>query len=219
VYWLKFHLKFLRNGNFNFNIIPSGDDVDRPSFYAFIIKVVKEIKSLDQDYIKNVKKYTRKYSYVCFRKKYEEDVSCEKQNRNVDWKQIYRSVNDKKMTPEMRTFNFRSIHNGLSFPLKFPKAKKYKCTFCNKAIETMEHLFVECEVTGKMYDKIKTLLSCNLDIRVMDRIVLCVDLEFGDIKILSAYRMSIWRVKALIAQGDVRDPLNIFHKVFKHFNR
>ncbi len=54
VYWLKFHLNVQRSKSFN--IIANGNDVDRPRFYEFMIKVVKEIKSIDQDYIKNVKK-------------------------------------------------------------------------------------------------------------------------------------------------------------------
>ncbi len=83
----------------------------------------------------------------------------------------------------------------------------------------MEHLFVECEVTGKMYDMIKTRLSFKLNVREVNRIVLCVDMEYGDIKILSAYKMSIWRVKALITQGNVKNSVKSFQMIFKLFNR
>jgi hypothetical protein len=50
----------------------------------------------------------------------------------LDWKMIYTTLNNKKMTAEMRSFNFKTTHNGLSYHLKFPKKKKKNAYFAEE---------------------------------------------------------------------------------------
>jgi hypothetical protein len=179
-----------------------------------MIKAIKEAKEIDQECLKNLSKYNSKYTYLQYRKKSETVSKCEIDQPGLDWKYIYKALNNKKMTAEMRSFNFKTIHNGLSYHLKFPYKKNVKCVFCKKEIETREHIFMECGITRYMYEFVATRFALKSITRESEPIMFNINVDENDIRVISAYKMGIWRLRFLITQGNIKDFLSVFKKIF-----
>jgi hypothetical protein len=143
IFWLKFQMK---NSLKNFNIIPGGLEKDRPKFFDKMIEAYLEFISFKKDETKEKNDSNSKEVYNKFRKGFEEKPFCEKNDLLMnDWKGVYKSINNKKLHAEWRSFYFRVLNNGVSLDLKNPWRKKNKCVLCDKKNKTRDHIFLECE--------------------------------------------------------------------------
>ena len=216
-YWMKFELKDMKIENFN--IMPSGDDRKRPTFYQRMISCVKNFKRKDKDFIKNAHKYNSKKTYELFRKKYEKKPNCEIEDINslYDWKNVYKSVISKKFCSEVRSFNYKLLNNGVSLDTKIQKLNK-KCHLCSLDLESTDHLFLECSVTKKLFKKIKYKMCTNITSPSKDACMRFIGLEEGDLFIMSIFNMSIWRLRNILMVRTIRDIEGCFLGIFKYYN-
>lgn len=62
-----------------------------------------------------------------FRAKYEKKPSCEMNDKNsLDWKVIYKNINNRELNSELRVNNYKIINNGLGLDIKLKNMCK-KC--------------------------------------------------------------------------------------------
>ena len=89
-----------------------------------------------------------------------------------NWKNIYILPFFVTIESKLRTFQFKINHNIYFTNEKLNKAKmksvsddgkeieiQPQCTFCKKEIETLEHLFVTCEVIEPLWDTLERLIG------------------------------------------------------------
>ena len=108
IYWLKF---CLRDYLTNFNIVPSGRDVDRPVSYRKMILDINDLKEFNKNFIKDKFLNKSKNIYMTFRKKFENQPKCEliRINSNIVWKDVYIKILNKQLNAELRIFNYKIL--------------------------------------------------------------------------------------------------------------
>ncbi|CAF1017144.1 unnamed protein product, partial [Brachionus calyciflorus] len=100
IFWLKFYLRDI--GLRNFNLIPYGGDINIPKYYEYMIECVNEFKSYDRLFLQKRTSFTSKNIYKIFRKKYEKRSKIESEYRDIDWKNVYNTINSKSLNSELR---------------------------------------------------------------------------------------------------------------------
>ena len=217
VYWMKFELRDMKLHNFN--IIPSGDERNRPSFYQKMTSCVRGFKKHDKELIKNAHKYSSKKTYEIYRKKYEEKPTCQVESSNtlLDWKSVYERINNKKFCSEIRSFNYKLLNNGISPDTKISKMYK-KCHLCGNDNESRDHLFLDCSVTKKLFEKIKNKMKSNFTSLNREKCIMFTELDYEDSFIMSIFNMSIWRLRNILMGRAVRSIEGCFLGVFKFFS-
>ena len=103
--------------------------------------------------------------------------------------------------------------------MKKPSIKKNKCVFCNKTIETRDHIFLECDVTKNMFEKIKCKFEQNITCRVRGQVYYNVGIEHEDVKTMTIYKMSIWRLKYIISDQTIKNFDKSFIDIFRNLYR
>ena len=205
VFWLKFQF---RNKLKNFNNVVGGEDKERPSVYKFMIENLDEFKMYDKECMNNLIKYNSKKTYEKFRVKYEKKPNCEmNDNNSLDWKNIYKNTNNKKLNSELRVNNYKIINYGLGLDIKLKSMCK-NCYFCEKVNESVEHLFVECEKTKRLFEENKVSFFKNrITSYERNSVLYHINLEHETSKLMSIFKLSVWRLRNLIKNNPT---VNIF---------
>ena len=78
-----------------------------------------------------------------------------------DWKVIYISIFDICKDNKLQNFQYNLVHRNIAtnkYLLKRNYIASSLCSFCNMAIETIEHLFWECVLIQYFWNKLFDLL-------------------------------------------------------------
>ena len=79
-----------------------------------------------------------------------------------DWKNIYSAIFDICKDNTLQNFQYNFVHRNIAtnkYLLKCKYVASSLCSFCNMAIETLDHLFWECSITQYFWNKLFDLLS------------------------------------------------------------
>ena len=92
---------------------------------------------------------------------------CESEDvENLDWRSIYLLPRKCTLSVKLRNFQFKFIHRRIatnSFLFKIKVSDTDLCCFCQKAKETLIHLFCDCPVTNAFWKNVQySLFSVNL---------------------------------------------------------
>ena len=159
---------------------------------------VSEFRKYDKEYEKNIYKYISKKTYEIFRKSYEKKPICETFEKKLDWKNIYKKINNKKFNSDLRVNNYKILNNGLALDVKVESLRKL-CYMCGKEKESNIHIFIECDITKKFFKIIKTISNKkhkNLIIN-NDLILFHKDLDYETSKLISVFKYAIWKFRNL----------------------
>ena len=125
----------------------------------------------------------------------------------------------KLKSSKVRLTNYKLIHNGLPTNEKFRNKYDYECFMCKRKItESLEHIFVDCEKTKKLYEYVRKdflknkQLNNSLDLLRLKRGV--SDEDFG---IVSYFVYIVWRVRNACKHGEVGDDPFVLSKIL--FNK
>ena len=208
----------------NFNIIPCGKDEERPKEYQSIISSIYELKKIKKDFISDQFFYKSKNTYNTLKKQYEIGPQCEnleRKNFNINWKSVYNSILDKRLNSDMRAMNYKVLNNGICASLKYKTIQKNPCYFCEKKKECREHLFLECPNTKHLFTQIKSrLINKKIDLS-NESIYYHIGLnELEDVKLISAFKISIWKLRNLIKFQKIKFETAVFSRIFNksYFN-
>ena len=86
---------------------------------------------------------------------------------SLPWKKIYTLPKTISIDSYSRIFQYKCLNNILYLNNKlhrFGFSDTPLCPYCNKDIETMQHLFLDCEVSKSLWFDIKMFFNNNLDI-------------------------------------------------------
>jgi len=213
--WLKFEMKATGVSIHNFNLIPSGDIAFIPAFYAEMLKVVKNFRKNQPDYLKNLKKFNSKNTYVILRKPFEKKPKCEENiGLNIAWGEVYKKINDPKIHSELRSSNYKILNNGLTLDLKLPWKRNLKCPLCRKRPQNREHVFVNCEVTKECLG-IATQLNKNIKrVNTENYILYNIGLEIEEVKIVSLHKFCMWKLYWMCVKNEMCDKKAIYKSIF-----
>ena len=217
VYWMKFDMRELKIRNFN--ITPAGNERERPVIYNFMTECVREFKNIDKNFIINSKQYTSKRTYELFSKKYEKTPTWESLEINLDYLKTYKKIHHKKLNSELRSFNYRIINNSLTLYIKYPLKKKNPCLFCNRKIETRDHLFLQCTITKNFFDNIKSMFSFLIPDRNRRQVYYCENIDGEDLLIMSCYKLALWKTRSLIEKNNTKDSKKQFLSIFTNMKK
>lgn len=83
-------------------------------------------------------------------------------NSEINWSEAYLLVYSTTIDTKLRWFQYRLLMNCLYLNkdlYKFKLKDSELCSLCNKHVETIEHLFINCEVSAKLYSEISIWLK------------------------------------------------------------
>jgi len=98
----------------------------------------------------------------------------------LEWKETYSLPFKVALDKKSREFQYKVLNKNLAtntFLKKIGKTDSSACSFCGVTDESLEHLFMTCQFTATLWEKL--IIRCNnLNIEVES---LCaVDILFGD---------------------------------------
>ena len=210
VYWLKFQFK---NKLKNFNNVVGGEDNERPSVYKFMIQNLSEFRKYDRECVNNLHKYYSKKTYEIYRVQYEKKPNCELNDNSLEWKKIYENINNKKLNSDLRVNNYKILNNGLALDIKINNLCKI-CYMCEKTNESVEHLFVECEQTKRLFEMNRVCFFKNKIVNYeKNSIIYHLNLDYEQSKLMSIFKLSIWKLRNLIKNSYAKLNLNCFKNI------
>ncbi len=127
------------------------------------------------------------------RAKYEKHPSCERMNwgKIIEWKDVYKKLNNKKLESELRVNNILIANNALNLNFKINKHKN-KCRLCQRGLESLEHTFLECRFSQSILNTIKFENKIRVN---KETILLNTDLNLKDSFQISVYKYVVWKVR------------------------
>ena len=155
LYWMKSKLRVLKLNNYN--IIPEGDDRDRPKEYIFLIKTVGEYKKLNQEYTIGNNNLNSKKVYERFKEICEIRMKVESLPKPLEWENIYKNIYDKNLDSKLKEINFKVLNNGLNLSIKYSDRLGNKCFLCKRNREIIDHLFLDCVETKTFFQIFKKI--------------------------------------------------------------
>jgi hypothetical protein len=214
VYWLKFIMKDLNLTNFN--IIPSGLDINRPNWYSKMFEIVSLMKKSNKKFMSQRFALNSKKTYEIFRSKYEKRPKCESNRLILNWEEVYEKTLNKNYDSFIRTLNFKILNNGLEFNMKFENRKKIKCFLCRDYKEDIDHLFINCQKTRDLFKLVEHNFENKINLNIMN-IIYHLNLTASDSKMISIFKLSIWmwRNQLRVSHLDGFESLflNLFYKL------
>ena len=97
----------------------------------------------------------------------------------------------------LRVLNYKIFNEALNLNIKLSSKLGEQCVFCERHTETRDHLFVECLFTKKMFENISQKLRNKKVFNKLD-LILNLNVDERDVKIISIFKMSIWSLRNLI---------------------
>ena len=163
-----------------------------------MIENLKEFKTFDKDIIINIYKYNSKKTYEKFRQYYEVKPKCETEERDFEWKKIYKNLNNNKLNSDLRVNNFKIINNGLALDIKVEKLRNL-CYLCGKVRESNEHVFFECEIAKRLFEMNKSKFFNNSILEYDKKIVFYhYNLDQELCKLMSIFKIALWNLRNFI---------------------
>ena len=155
-------------------------------------------------------------------KKYNEAFSTHASQ--LDWEKIYLLPFKTTLDTKLREFQYKILNRILytnKMLFKFKKVDSPLCDFCEKELETIEHLFFHCPKVCMFWDDLKVLLnSVNITVRFDIKDVLFGILDKDNISILVNYillesKYFIYRCKLNKSSLCIRLLVDKFKKTFQ----
>ena len=155
-------------------------------------------------------------------KKYNEAFSTH--TFQLDWGKIYLLPFKTTLDTKLREFQYKILNRILytnKMLFKFKKVVSPLCDFCEKELETIEHLFFHCTKVNTFWDELKVVLnSLDIAIRFDIKNVLFGILDADNISILVNYillesKYFIYRCKLNKGSLRVRLLVDKFRKTFQ----
>ena len=152
-------------------------------------------------------------------KKYNEAFSTH--TFQLDWQKIYLLPFKTTLDTKLREFQYKILNRILytnNMLFKFKKVDSPLCDFCEKELETIEHLFFHCAKVSMFWDDLKVLLnSLNITIRLDIKNVLFEFLDTDNMSILVNYILLefIYRCKLNKSSLCIRLLVDKFKKTFQ----
>ena len=88
--------------------------------------------------------------------------------KSLNWKEIYSKVFDTFKDNKLQNFQYNFTHRNIAtnkYLLKCKYAASSLCTFCNMAVESIDHLFWECDLIQYFWNNLFDVLAqCNLNV-------------------------------------------------------
>ena len=84
------------------------------------------------------------------------------QDVTFDWKSIFRNIFAICKENKLQNFQYNFVHRNITtnkYLLKCKYTESSLCSFCNMAIETIDHLFWECHFVQYFWNKLFDFLS------------------------------------------------------------
>jgi hypothetical protein len=216
VYWLKFQLRPLLA---NFNIIPTGSETERPPLYSDIVRSISLFKKTNGDLFTNNKWRKSKNIYTFFLGLLSKPPICQRNYFGVDWPKCFKNINHRKLSSDLRTFNYRVLNDGLSLDLKYPHRKKNKCALCKTSLETKDHIFLECNISKNLFKLVVQKYKMTIDESPSrESIYFFNDFEFDYINIISIYKLAIWQLRFFVLKNSVKNYREIFFNFYNFLN-
>ena len=142
----------------------------------------------------------------------------------LDWGKIYLLPFKTTLDTKLREFQYKILNRILytnKMLFKFKKVVSPLCDFCEKELETIEHLFFHCRKVSTFWDELKVVLnSLDIAIRFDIKNVLFGILDADNISILVNYillesKYFIYRCKLNKGSLCVRLLVDKFRKTFQ----
>ena len=212
IYFLKFKLKNIKLKNFN--IIPSCEDKERPIIYEKMVESLVKFTSFDQEKDFNLlnTKYSSKGLYIRFRKEYE--IKPEHQNINIEWKDVYKRLNNNSLDARLREINYRVMFNGLCLGFKFKGKLNNKCYFCKLYNEDQDHILINCKQTNVFFNSINSNFK-DKSIKLTKLKVFYSDMmNKEDTKKMSIFKLTIWQLRNMLRKRIDFDKAITFQRLF-----
>ena len=211
VKYLKFELRHLKIFT-NFNIIPVTEK--KPKIYNEIFESVKNIRSKDSDFFKNIKKYNSKYTYnklICnyaIRPKIENFYECE------NWVNVYKNIHNSESS-DLRSFLYKLLFNALPIHNRFNNNKNM-CFFCEKKKEDVSHVFFKCSVVSNFFKNVQDTLDEHNFILTKKTFLLNINITKHDYKKTSIFLYTVSLLRDLIKKAKNNSNMEaIFKSIYK----
>ena len=122
-------------------------------------------------------------------------------NNNIDWKNTFHNIFSSKVIPrKISDFNWKVFYGVIPVEnrLKVMRSSNGICKLCDNSLETMQHMFLDCEKLGNIWDCIALLIQNNLKKHFSidyQTIILGSDLENNDRTIINmVVFMTKWEI-------------------------
>ena len=207
------HLKIFKS----FNIIPTSDR--RPDIYDLIHDSIAEIKTIDQDFFKNIKKNTSKQTYnkliekICIKPKVECIYECD------DWKQVYNRIHKSNENSDLRSFLYKLLFNALHSENRFNNKKKM-CFFCKINRESCDHLFFDCKEVKNLFQTIQDQLENKNMILTKKNFWLNNQNTNNDFKSVSIFLYCIWMIRESLRKSKIKQNIKVmFNNYYRKYKQ
>jgi exonuclease III len=199
VYWMKFLLRDLNMPNFN--LVRCGSDAHRPIYYEKMSECVRAFRKKQFASIQNIYNISSKKTYEIMRAGYEKHPSCERMSWacEIDWKSVYKKLNDKKLPSDLRVNNILVANNAISLNFKINK-RENKCSLCQRSFESLEHIFLDCSFSKYILNKISFEKNFNFN---KETIFLNQNVTEKDSFLISVYKYVVWKVRNICIYKEI----------------
>ena len=93
-----------------------------------------------------------------------------KNELNIDtWIQSFQNIYQNTQFIELQHFHFKMMHQTLANNedlYNWKLTDTNLCSFCHEQIETLCHIYLECEVTKHIWTELEDYIALHLDIRM-----------------------------------------------------
>jgi hypothetical protein len=222
VYWLKMYIN--KNKINNFNIVAVGNEKEAPQFYLSLINLFKNFKTYikkDKEILENFENISVKKFYLIIKKKYEILPKVENIVDEIEWKEVYKSIQDPFVMSELRSFNYKILFSALYTFDKFNlKKNKKKCLFCKDRDETVLHIFSECTVVKSLYQELLPSfgLSYKPQFCYKKEIIYMMDKTSNIREKISIFKYTIWMIRNKIRNGEAFKE-DTFWNLYSYFGK
>jgi hypothetical protein len=150
IYWLGLSLRRYRPA-FASLLIPHSESI--PLFYQQCFSALKLFETLDSTPLVNIETFNVKQFYQCLLKKVTEN-KIERIYPQINFQEVWRNLHHKFVDCLPKSVNFRLIYDSL--PLGYVLFVRHialspDCVLCNSAVETSDHLFIDCPCANVLW--------------------------------------------------------------------
>ena len=160
-----------------------------------MIECVRKYKNLNKNFKLTKCLLKSKNIYESFRAEYEDRPNYIKNNLKIDWENVYKKLFTKDLVSDLIVINFKVLNNALSLNIKYNNRFKNACFLCRKNAEDLDHLFIKCSVTNKIFNHIKSLYFRGNKILNKYDIYFSKSLNQKETKLFSIFKLCLWKLR------------------------
>ena len=140
-------------------------------------------------------------------------------NDNRHWSNIFGWSFKCTSNVQLNVFQYKLIHNILptnSFLKKIGISQTDICRFCKTDVETILHVFIECQIISDMWKEFFIWLNCNVNIDIQfspEYILFGIDHDFATGKIILLIKSTIY---TYLQKGKIFSFEGTKYKIFKY---